>query len=101
ASYNANLVRARWRAAHRRWLDVESLDDGGPDLVSPREGGAAQREAAVDGDHLAGHVGVGFEEQPHDLCHVFGPAEAAYDSTLDVTGVLAGVDRGAGHGRSR
>ena len=34
ASYQASLVRARWRAAHRRWLDVESLDDGGPDLVS-------------------------------------------------------------------
>jgi len=33
ASYHANLVRARWRAAHRRWLDVESLDDGGPQLV--------------------------------------------------------------------
>jgi hypothetical protein len=29
ASYQANLVRARWRAAHRQWLDVESLDDGG------------------------------------------------------------------------
>jgi hypothetical protein len=28
ASYHASLVRARWRAAHRRWLDVESLDDG-------------------------------------------------------------------------
>ena len=34
ASYHACLVRARWRAAHRRWLDVESLDDGGPALVS-------------------------------------------------------------------
>ena len=34
ASYQANLVRARWRAAHRRWLDVESLDDGGPALVT-------------------------------------------------------------------
>ncbi len=34
ASYQANLVRARWRAAHRRWLDVESLDDGGEPLVS-------------------------------------------------------------------
>jgi hypothetical protein len=33
ASYQANLVRARWRAAHRRWLDAESLDDGGPALV--------------------------------------------------------------------
>jgi len=28
ASYHASVVRARWRAAHRRWLDVESLDDG-------------------------------------------------------------------------
>jgi len=34
ASYQANLIRARGRARHRRWLDVESLDDGGPDLVS-------------------------------------------------------------------
>jgi hypothetical protein len=33
ASYQANLVRARWRAAQRRWLDVESLDDGGETLV--------------------------------------------------------------------
>jgi hypothetical protein len=29
ASYHASLLRARWRATHRRWLDVESLDDGG------------------------------------------------------------------------
>jgi hypothetical protein len=34
ASYQANLVRARWRAAQRRWLDVESLDDGGLDLLT-------------------------------------------------------------------
>jgi hypothetical protein len=34
ASYHANLVRALWRAAHRQRLDVESLDDGGADLVS-------------------------------------------------------------------
>ena len=34
ASYHASLVRARWRAARRQWLDVESLDDGGLDLVS-------------------------------------------------------------------
>jgi hypothetical protein len=34
ASYHASLVRARWRAAHRQRLDVESLDDGGADLVS-------------------------------------------------------------------
>ena len=31
ATYHASLVRARWRAAQRRWLDVESLDDGVPD----------------------------------------------------------------------
>jgi hypothetical protein len=36
ASYHAAVVRARWRAARRRWLDVESLGDGGPDLVVPR-----------------------------------------------------------------
>ena len=34
ASYHASLVRARWRAARRQWLDVESLDDGGESLVS-------------------------------------------------------------------
>jgi hypothetical protein len=34
AGYQANLVRARWRAAQRRWLDVQSLDDGGLPLVS-------------------------------------------------------------------
>ena len=33
ASHHAAWARARWRAAHRRWLDVESLDDGGPELV--------------------------------------------------------------------
>jgi hypothetical protein len=33
ASHHANLARARHRAAGRRWLDVESLDDGGPALV--------------------------------------------------------------------
>jgi hypothetical protein len=36
ADYHAAFARARWRAAHRRWLDVESLDDGGPELVLPR-----------------------------------------------------------------
>ena len=36
ASYHAALVRARWRAAHRRWLDVESLPDGGAPLVTAR-----------------------------------------------------------------
>jgi hypothetical protein len=36
ASYHAALARAEWRAARRRRLDVESLDDGGPDLVERR-----------------------------------------------------------------
>jgi hypothetical protein len=36
AAYHACLARSRWRAAHRRRLDVESLSDGGPELVSPR-----------------------------------------------------------------
>jgi len=36
ASYHAAWARARWRAAGRRWLDVESLDDGGPALVGVR-----------------------------------------------------------------
>jgi cytochrome c-type biogenesis protein CcmH/NrfG len=36
ASRHAAWARARWRAAHRRWLDVESLDDGGPELVDVR-----------------------------------------------------------------
>jgi hypothetical protein len=36
AAFHAALARARWRAPHRRWLDVEGLDDGGPDLVLPR-----------------------------------------------------------------
>lgn len=36
ASHHAAWARARWRAAQRRWLDVESLDDGGPDLVEVR-----------------------------------------------------------------
>jgi hypothetical protein len=36
ASHHAAWTRARWRAAGRRWLDVESLDDGGPDLVQRR-----------------------------------------------------------------
>jgi hypothetical protein len=30
ASHHAALLRARWRAAHRQHLDVESLTDGGP-----------------------------------------------------------------------
>ncbi len=36
ASHHAAWVRARWRSAARRWLDVESLDDGGPELVDVR-----------------------------------------------------------------
>jgi hypothetical protein len=36
ASYHAAAVRAGWRAEHRRRLDVESLGDGGPAIVSPR-----------------------------------------------------------------
>ena len=35
ASRHAALARASWRAAHRGRIDVESLDDGGPDLVVP------------------------------------------------------------------
>jgi len=30
------LARARWREGHRRRLDVEGIDDGGPDLVLAR-----------------------------------------------------------------
>jgi hypothetical protein len=36
ASHHAAWARARWRAAKRQWLDVESLDDGGPELVDVR-----------------------------------------------------------------
>ena len=36
ASRHAAWARARWRAAGRRRLDVESLDDGGPELVDRR-----------------------------------------------------------------
>jgi hypothetical protein len=36
ASHHAAWARAQRRAAGRRWLDVESLDDGGPDLVQRR-----------------------------------------------------------------
>jgi hypothetical protein len=35
ASHHACLARARWRAGHRRRLDVESLPDGGAALVVP------------------------------------------------------------------
>ncbi len=37
ATYHASLVRARWRAAHRRHLDVESLDDGGAEVLNLRK----------------------------------------------------------------
>src|SRR6185503_13627535 len=36
ASYFSCLARAEWRAARRRHLDAESLDDGGPALVERR-----------------------------------------------------------------
>ena len=36
ASHHAAAVRAGWRAARRGWLDVESLDDGGPAIFGPR-----------------------------------------------------------------
>jgi hypothetical protein len=31
AAYHAALARARWREGRRRWLDVEGIDDGGPE----------------------------------------------------------------------
>ncbi len=36
ASHHAGWARAHWRSTGRRWLDVEGLDDGGPDLVDVR-----------------------------------------------------------------
>jgi hypothetical protein len=36
AAYHAAWSRASWRASRRRFLDVESIDDGGPDFVVPR-----------------------------------------------------------------
>lgn len=36
AAFHAAVARATWRAQQRRRLDVESLDDGGPALVSRR-----------------------------------------------------------------
>jgi Dolichyl-phosphate-mannose-protein mannosyltransferase len=36
ASHHASWARSHWRAPRRRWLDVESLDDGGPELVLAR-----------------------------------------------------------------
>jgi hypothetical protein len=35
ASFHSCWARSRWRAVHRRLLDVESLDDGGAALVVP------------------------------------------------------------------
>jgi hypothetical protein len=36
ASFHGSLARARWRAARRGRLDVESLGDGGPQIVGRR-----------------------------------------------------------------
>jgi hypothetical protein len=36
AARHAAVARSTWRARHRRLLDVESLDDGGPELVARR-----------------------------------------------------------------
>jgi hypothetical protein len=36
ASHHGAWLRASWRASRRAWLDVESLDDGGPELVDVR-----------------------------------------------------------------
>jgi hypothetical protein len=36
ASHHAAWARARWRASARRFVDVESLTDGGPELVEAR-----------------------------------------------------------------
>jgi hypothetical protein len=36
ASHHAAAARAGWRAGRRRWLDVESLDDGGPAIFERR-----------------------------------------------------------------
>ena len=36
AAFHAAVVRSAWRAGHRRWLDVESLGDGGPEFVRRR-----------------------------------------------------------------
>jgi hypothetical protein len=36
AAYHAAWSRASWRAPRRRFLDVEGIDDGGPELVLPR-----------------------------------------------------------------
>ncbi len=36
AAHHAAWARASWRAPRRRLLDVEGIDDGGPELVLPR-----------------------------------------------------------------
>jgi hypothetical protein len=36
AGYYADWARASWRVSRRRFLDVEGVDDGGPELVVPR-----------------------------------------------------------------
>jgi hypothetical protein len=36
AAYHAAWARASWRVPRRRFLDVESIDDGGAELVVPR-----------------------------------------------------------------
>jgi len=36
AGFYADWARASWRASRRRFLDVEGIDDGGPELVVPR-----------------------------------------------------------------
>jgi hypothetical protein len=36
ASLHSCLARASWRAERRRWLDIESLGDGGPEVVARR-----------------------------------------------------------------
>jgi hypothetical protein len=35
AAYHAAWARTSWRASRRRFVDVEGIDDGGPDLVLP------------------------------------------------------------------
>jgi hypothetical protein len=35
AAHHAALARARWREGRRQWLDVEGIDDGGPEVVLP------------------------------------------------------------------
>ena len=70
----------------------------GPALA---EAVAAQREPAVDRDHLAGDVGVGLQQEAHGPRHVLGPAEARDRAAVHVGVVLAGVDRRARHAGDR